>query len=250
MVASHERRLNHALNYLDTLDQDIKDWIKKQGTTPFLVKRHAQTNYYRVWFVGAPDPPEAWDLLISDCLHNMRSALDNLAYELALRFTPNLSDRQAADSEFPIFGPEPLSQAKRRKKIGCMHPRAQAVIARLQPHRRGDAYASDSLWQLHELSRVDKHRLLHTTVAGHAGTGIGGTVAIASMRMFGGSTKPCTLVMDFTTPPGRQMNMKLSLTLGVQLGEGIAKGKDPVRSLRDVYGYITGTVIPLLDPYL
>ena len=48
--------------------------------------------------------------------------------------------------------------------------RAQTVIKRLQPYKRGDAFRGDRLWQLNELENVDKHRLPHATTLNNLST--------------------------------------------------------------------------------
>ena len=51
-----------------------------------------------------------------------------------------------------------------RNKIGCIDPRAQAIIKGLQPHNLGEAASIDPLWWLQRLSNIDKHRLPHVVL--------------------------------------------------------------------------------------
>ena len=123
-------------------------------------------------------PKNPISLLIGDALHNMRSALDTLAYALASAFTKPLSEDIANRSDF-IFGDEDrkgnvgvgsaLFHAG-AAKIEGWHPDAQTAVEGLQPYQRGKSFRTDPLWTLHDLDRINKHRLLHITVAQSTGT--------------------------------------------------------------------------------
>jgi hypothetical protein len=65
---------------------------------------------------------------------------------------------QEATSEFPIFD-APMSARDEMRKIGCVDPTARIAIKALQPHNGGNPH-SHPLWHLHELNRIDKHRML------------------------------------------------------------------------------------------
>lgn len=110
-----------------------------------------------------PPPTIEWGLRLGDILHNFRSALDHLVWQLALAHRP---DREPPPrTEFPIFIDRELFAAERRKKIGGLSSRAQEIIERLQPYNRSELPESDPLWYLHELNRTDKHRVLHVVSA-------------------------------------------------------------------------------------
>ena len=79
-------------------------------------------------------PPRELRLMIGDALHNLRSALDNLAYELAVAYTSPLPPHLAETSEFPIFAEEAKYAKDRKRKIGAMHPDAQDEVTKLQPY--------------------------------------------------------------------------------------------------------------------
>jgi hypothetical protein len=72
------------------------------------------------------------------------STRDNLVYDLVIaRHGDPPPPQFAGYSEFPIFGPKAMSSSARRKRIGGIDPNAQAIIEGLQPHNRGNAFASD-----------------------------------------------------------------------------------------------------------
>jgi hypothetical protein len=110
-------------------------------------------------------PPTEFRLIIGDCLHNLRSALDNLVYELAVQYTaPNpIPEHKARELAFPIvhraMKPDKF-KTKYRSRIGLLNPRVQAIIEELQPYHREDS-VSHPLWKLNRLSNIDKHRVPH-----------------------------------------------------------------------------------------
>jgi hypothetical protein len=156
-VHNHELKLQRAAAHLTMLDEQIDDWL--DGAYHYLSELDPQSSKKHIRVKVHNPPPAAVRLLIGDCLHNFRSALDNLAYELAVEHQRGpLPERYFETSEFPIFK-RPMNPDERRKKIGCIHPRAQDIIIKLQPYQHRVRYWLDPLWQLHQLNNVDKHRL-------------------------------------------------------------------------------------------
>jgi len=74
------------------------------------------------------------------------------------------------------------------RKVGGIAPVARTIVEGLQPYRRGQNFASHPLWVLHELSRIDKHRLPHvvlmipTAVAFFTSTPSGAPVGISNIE--------------------------------------------------------------------
>ena len=102
-----------------------------------------------------------WGPVIGDCLHNAASALDHLAYQLAILHTGTLPPAVARDTHFPIYG-TPREFWDNLQKLRGIGPDQVAPLERLQPYygRYGADY--DSLMILKRLSNSDKHRMLHT----------------------------------------------------------------------------------------
>jgi hypothetical protein len=118
--------------------------------------------------------------IIGDVLHNMRSALDCVAFELASRYVAprELTEDEQVKCEFPIrdelakvntffqestrrtlYGPRE-QRAMRDVQPGWLHD--QLVAMGGTPARpRADEVPWDSLTLLQRLSNVDKHRTLH-----------------------------------------------------------------------------------------
>lgn len=204
----------------------------------------------------AESTPDVLALVIGDALHAMRSALDHLAYALAEAHTEPLDPAAAERVEFPIFGDRPMTRAECDRKIGAMHPDAAAIIERLQPHQRGNNYADDPLWVLYDLARIDRHRLLHLTVAQLEGVGIGGdNLHIESMTLGAigpGAEHGAELGRCIVRPvnPGRPMKMDVTPEPEIVFQEGSRVGRPVLAELRVLHVHITKAVLPPLERFL
>ena len=87
-----------------------------------------------------------------DMIHNLRSALDHLAWQLVLAnaMTPS------GDTSFPIAESLKKFQAMKIRKMRDMAPKAQQAIEQLHPYKGGN----EPLWRIHYWDIVDKHRQL------------------------------------------------------------------------------------------
>jgi hypothetical protein len=107
-------------------------------------------------------PDEVWGPIIGDAVHNLRSALDHLAWQLAVPSARATTPRRI---EFPIFLDDPATDREIRgaltKKLNCLRPESQAIIDGAQPYKTGDRH--HPLWLLQTLWNTDKHRTLHTS---------------------------------------------------------------------------------------
>lgn len=118
---------------------------------------------YRLVVDRFSSPPllEHWALLVGDCVHNLRSALDNLVYGLARLKADPPSDPRGI--HFPIFtSKEAFEKSGSVKSTLTQLPdHAAELVTAWQPFHRenSDHIAADALNLLHHLSNQDKHRL-------------------------------------------------------------------------------------------
>lgn len=198
-------------------------------------------------------------LIIGDCLHNLRSALDNLVYELALAHIgiDRLTEDCARILEFPIFGDREMNERECRNKIGCIHPDAQATIKCLQPHNRGDEFASDPLWKLQQLNNIDKHRVPHITmlaVSTYADFPDVPHPAGGTLNIYLGPFEDSTKIASHTPVSGEfdpKLHMDPLLTFGIAFGQSSATpGWDCGLTLRWLHSHITNKVLPDLTAHL
>jgi hypothetical protein len=142
------------------------------------------------WFKTLRPPPKIWASMVGDSIHNLRSALDHLAWQLASE------DRRSKRTSFPIFdhrkGPNGYD-AKSPKMLAGMPDEAKTLIESLQPFQAGgkEAARATALSRLGRLDNFDKHCEL----------------AVAQQRYLQSSSTPTTKGIDaievtnFREPP-------------------------------------------------
>lgn len=117
--------------------------------TPF-----AGHGFYRVKRLAAL--PESIPLIAGDAAHNIRSALDHFAWSAA---SPQ---ERGTHTCFPVWNSATAyTRDKWQKQVGKQMRGASAAlieaVVKLEPWEAG---RDSLLWAIHELDRVDKHRLL------------------------------------------------------------------------------------------
>lgn len=109
-----------------------------------------------------------------DVIHNLRSALDHLAWELAKWKTGE--PIKPLNCCFPIGRDiDNYKSIKAGGAVAGMSPEAKKAIDDLRPYKSG----AEALWMIHYLDIIDKHR--HLLIAGYQisfiGTGLPGTLS-------------------------------------------------------------------------
>lgn len=91
--------------------------------------------------IGVAEPSLDLRMAIGDVLHGLRTALDHLAYRLALR------------NGFPVAGDRSRDQLKQLRKVSFL-------IYDDPQHFRSAAGKVSALWRLSELDNIAKHRTI------------------------------------------------------------------------------------------
>jgi hypothetical protein len=90
--------------------------------------------------------------------------LDHLVWQLVIA---NTGQEGTSRSEFPVFLKQPATPKEEERfnaKIAGVREDAARAIRQLQPYN-DEVPSMNPLWLVHDLDRVDKHRLLLSTVA-------------------------------------------------------------------------------------
>jgi hypothetical protein len=228
------------------------------------------------------DPlPVEFSLRVGDVLQAFRSGLDQLAYALAVAHSGPLPSEIAEASEFPIFGDESKTgalgtgsarfhQASKSgipvpasglAKIQGIAPAAQAIIEGLQPYHRGTDFRDDALWRLHELSRIDKHRLVHVVAADFAGVAlkmhpgtnyrIGPGLLVSAAAMVEGRTLVSSIPVE-AIDPTKPMDVQVIAPLKIAFGTTVPllAGQPVVASLGAIHDHVYENVLKPLIGFL
>lgn len=252
-MRSHDLKLAWADHQFEVFETQRAAWRAAGG---YGVEYELQPNSpEHIIRLKVEDTPAVFALVIGDALHAMRSGLDHLAYSLSEAHS-TLDPETAEKVEFPIFGDRAMSNGERQRKIGAMHPDAATIIERLQPHCRGDDYADDPLWTLYDMARIDRHRLLHLTVAQLEGIGVGGDNLYIETLTLGGVGPTAENGTELGTcivrpiDPSRPMQMNVTPDPQIIFKEGPHVGRAVMPELRMIRQHITEAVVPPLEPFL
>jgi hypothetical protein len=173
-------KLRRAWNHFENLRPQIEAVERESGHT-FSYELDGDAGEY-VFYIHDLAPPDSdWGLVLGDCIHNARSALDCLAVQLfALATGQHAKDVEGI--EFPVASD--VSGLKRAVKQAAKVPSFSGYLKRieeLQPYNdsnpsvwerpaEGDVSPLSTLpgvlKQLHDLDNIDKHRVVHTPWAG------------------------------------------------------------------------------------
>jgi hypothetical protein len=104
-------------------------------------------------------PPLRFGVILGDCVHNLRSCLDHVLWQVTL-LDGGTPDRY---TQYPI-ATESEAQFERmaKRRIAGLSPRHRAMVRETQPYHRGDEAATHPLAILANLSNTDKHQVVHT----------------------------------------------------------------------------------------
>jgi hypothetical protein len=157
-------KLQRAQQHFDAfrkLTSDLRD-----GNTNYASQRYNHEVGQYEWVVEDDwIIPKACPAILGDCLHNARSALDHLAWQLAAN--------PGRHTYFPIWGSAEEFSQRAPAQMRTMKPSAMEKLEGLQPYSQPETLYA--LGYLHELDIMDKHRLLLvTTMRTTGGTATGG----------------------------------------------------------------------------
>lgn len=208
-----------------------------------------------------PIPP-GWGVLIGDCVHNLRSALDHLMFAIC-----HPTPEQEHTVQFPIF-------SRRDSKGGRggfrdargMTPGAprgvRTVLESLQPYHRRKWPEAIRLAQLRELANWDKHRLLLTAAASIVDSSIRfqaeGTTSIVREVFFKGLLKEGTVLarleMGYSEVGAKvDVDPASQISLLPVFDDGMPKvvRREPVLStLSEIGMFVQDEVVPRFERFL
>ena len=104
-------------------------------------------------------PPPELSTVIGDVVHNARTALDHLVWQLVLANGSQPGEKTA----FPIARSKDSFPSYAKKCLKGVSKQASAAIEELRPYQGGD----QRFWRLHQLDIEDKHHLLIPVGAAH-----------------------------------------------------------------------------------
>lgn len=161
-----DRKIARAEEHLKALKAEIAAWAQP---APYRLaeKRNADTTIISVYVqVLRRTELARMALIAGDAIHNIRSALDHMVYELAIiagngRFPPR-GDRLLM---FPIADAPKQFERECGRRLNTLTCNMRTRIERVQPYNRLRPDLPPILSTLRDLDDTDKHRLLNVTPA-------------------------------------------------------------------------------------
>jgi hypothetical protein len=254
---SFRLKLRHAEACLERLEHATERWAETHPPTfPVETKLHpGQDKPEKIVSIEIAPLPKEWSLDVGDILSNLRASLDHLAFELAVKGKgADLTGKEAGGSAFPVYGRSRPSASELRRQIGCIDPRAQTIIKRLQPCTVAN-YGDHELWILHTLNNIDKHRTIHVVTAAVSAFDIrpGGPVEVLYELVVprdGIDIVNGTVVSRFF--PQEDMEVEADVTIAYRIREPeLTLGALPIaEQLRNLLNFVKFVVVPSLEPFL
>ncbi len=153
-------KLARGKEHLETLARECDEYLSAGPAFTANVVYDPESGTIEHQFSPNPPPPRRIGTIVGDVAHNLRSALDVAAWQLAIA-----NDEAAALKErnlvtFPVVDSPERFGTNRRLRF--FSESARAVIERLQPYQT----SMEALGWLRELSNADKHRVATFSVTG------------------------------------------------------------------------------------
>lgn len=171
---SWQRKFRRSEHHFEVLATLVQRFLSSSPYGAVEVIENQNADVVHTWRGVIRDkPPVEWSPLIGDCLNNLRSSLDHLAWGLA--------GGRGRHTAFPIFRDE--SGYKRltpSRHLKYVREDAHAIIESLQPYRHVKGPNAHFLFLLDRLTNDDKHRELLGTEVGVAHINIDNPVGEAA----------------------------------------------------------------------
>jgi len=163
-----QAKLERAEKHIADIDTAIRLFFE---SNPYVIvaRQDQRTGDYISYVESVRDVPADVSLIAGDALHNTRSALDHLAWQLVA----STGSTPGPFTSFPIFDTATVYESGSKRKVRGMRQAAIDAIGALRPYRAGNL----RLWQLHRLDIIDKHRMVVT-----AGSALRGSTIMPSVR--------------------------------------------------------------------
>jgi hypothetical protein len=152
-------KIERAKEHIRNLDPEITTLI---DSTEHTVTVHTYydarvTGFSRDLMINGPPIPDRIRIIIGEIVHQLRSSLDHLIWQLVLA---NKKEVPGDQLEFPVFWERAKYPSAAKRKIKGVSTRAEDIIESLQPYHAIPNADDHPLKILHDLDVIDKHRFI------------------------------------------------------------------------------------------
>ncbi len=159
-------KVKRAWNQINGIKAEITTFIMGDVYEP-KIEFNTDTHWLTISVHVKKNPPLMWGVQIGEIIHNLRSALDHIVWELFI--LDNLRHPPVGTKlQFPIFETQAGFDGRGRSQfLRGIGGNAVRLIRSQQPFPESEGGTGEGrkspLWHLKELSNTDKHRTLHLT---------------------------------------------------------------------------------------
>lgn len=218
-------KLARARTHLEELNVKVRSFVDAhpyglifdQQSEPGVIVVRAEA------FVEDERVPLHVGVIAGDVLHNLRSALEYLAWQLA-----EISAGADKDTHFPVCDTRAKWADFGRRYTRRMRPEHAAFIERMQPYHRGHGVL---LSAISTLNNTDKHSLINTTSWGTSfrPPTVMGPVRRLRIEHHGNvpmhDGAPLFRIVEFEHEPGGQVHVQMNLPYTVVFGQASVPGE-------------------------
>ncbi len=122
-----------------------------------------------------PFPPDI-ALAFSDWAHQLRAALDATLYQVAVADSGQSPPPGDDQLQYPLTTTPEQFEKVARRRLKHLSARSVTEIGRTQPYNIPTGARGHALWWLHEMARLDRHRIAHEFAWHIRGVEFGGFV--------------------------------------------------------------------------
>lgn len=245
-------KLARAAEHLQEIRLIDERFASVECKMPFIRDEKRGIGYFEV---RLPEPPAAIGPIVGDCLHNLRSVLDYLVWQMVRSNPPNTPSKS---NMFPICQSiEAFARQLKGERLAGVPERGVAVIKSLQPFDSPE----HPLALLDSLYNADKHRDLNFAVSVASDMDVCyrrngevvmrvilGSDEVRNGSMFGGVGVGLELLA-----PGLQLEAGGTASAFIAFRDhcdrwGEALGV--VATLEEIRDLLVDSVVPLLEPFI
>lgn len=251
-------KFERAKEHFDQLHSEIRAFFDRE---PYKVVSEVNPEtgdeVYRVRVVEQPPPRFA--AMVGDIVHNLRSSLDLLAWQLVEAGGGSPGDQ----TMFPIRKTRQAFETAGLAQVKGASREAIRVLSALKPYDGGNA----ALWRLHRLDANDKQRLLTVVGAAYKSfrlsfdlpwvfpgntepTRVPGLDLIPADRLFPLVDGEEVFGLPATTFADTPLNPKMQFTFHIAISDGEVVHGDPLIPTLNDLGRAVDEIIDLFAPLL
>ncbi len=254
-LAGAKAKVERAKQHIRDLNTEIRAFLDGQPYT-ISTKNDLQTRKLIYYVADVRSVPLSIAAITGDVIQNLRSALDHLAYELVVVGTGSAGPHTRV--YFPIFSSASKYEAGEDAHTKGMRKDAIDAIDAVKPYNGGN----DTLWKLHELNRIDKHRLLLTAGSHFQSVDLGAYLSQQFRSMTGRDyptlsvfVRPADRMFPLKTgdelfidPPGAEVNKEMKFTFEVAINEPTIVESQPIIETVHQMADLVDNLIPIFEP--